>query len=109
MEGRISLQFCEQQREYYIEQESRSSGIKWASDLISQLLLMIKTQWLHMNAVVHKRRRDGLKLEEGQRISNEIIEIIQEGTEVIDEEDQYLLDHSIEEINAWKGDKKEYG
>ena len=106
MEGRISLQFCEQQREYYIEQESRSSGIKWASDLISQLLLMIKTQWLHRNAVVHKRRRDGLKLEEGQRISNEIIDIIQEGTEVIDEEDQYLLDHSIEEINAWKGAKK---
>jgi hypothetical protein len=70
MEGRISPQFCKQQSKYYIEQESRSSGIKWASDLISQLLLMIKTQWLHRNAVVHKRRRDGLKLEEGQKISN---------------------------------------
>ena len=34
------------------------------------------------------------------------MEIIQEGTEVIDEEDQYLLDRSIEEINAWKGAKK---
>ena len=106
IEGRISLHFREVQTKYYIEQESRSSGLKWASDLISQLFIMIRTQWLHRNAVVHKRRRDGLKIIEGNKISEKIQETLQEGGNTVDEADQYLLDHSIEEIDAWTGAKK---
>jgi hypothetical protein len=106
MEGRISIHFQKKQTNYYIAQESRSSGLKWASDLISQLLIMIRTQWLHRNAVVHKRRRDGLKIGEGNKISAKIQETLQEGESEIDEADRYLLDYSIEEINAWTGAKK---
>ena len=106
IEGRISLHFRKEQTKYYIEQESRSSGLKWASDLISQLFIMIRTQWLHRNAVVHKRRRDGLKIIEGNKISAKIQEILHEGANAIDEVDQYLLNHSIEEIETWTGAKK---
>ena len=67
---------------------------------------MIRTQWLHRNAVVHKRRRDGLKIIEGNKISAKIQEIWQERANIVYEVDQYLLNHSIAEIETWIGAKK---
>ena len=64
---------------------------------------MIKTQWLHRNAVVNKRRIDGLKIIEGNKISAQIQEILQKEANTIDDADQYLLNHSIEEIETWTG------
>ena len=67
---------------------------------------MIRTQWLHRNVVVHERRRDGLKVAEGNKIRAEIQEILQEDANTVDEADQYLLDYSIGEIETWTGAKK---
>ena len=67
---------------------------------------MIRIQWLHRNAVVHKRRRDGLKIIEGNKVSERIKDTLQEGEHNIDETDHYLLNYGLKEIETWTGAKK---
>ena len=106
MEGRIAITLGVFQEAYYKSNESRSSSLKWSSDLISHLIIMIRTQWLHRNSVVHKRRKDGLKIEEGKKISTQIYEALETGARDLDTVDHYLLDYSIEQIDEWTGAKK---
>lgn len=93
MEGKISQRFQIIQQQYYTIIESKLSGHKWASALISKLLIMIHKQWIYRNNVVYKRRKDGLKLEEGIRIKRKIIELCNEGDTVLEPEDHYLMDN----------------
>ena len=52
----------------------------WASELISRLLLMIHTQWIYRNDIVHKRAKDGLNITESTTTNNTIINKLDLGT-----------------------------
>ena len=67
---------------------------------------MIHTQWIHRNGVVHKRKRDGLKVEEGKRISEIIKAALEGGASDLEDLDRYLLDYTLKEIDEWTGTKK---
>ena len=106
MEGKISKRFQTVQQEYYTDIDSKFSSHKWASDLISRLLLMIHKQWIYRNNVVHKRRKDGLKHKEGMKVERKIEALCAEGETTLEPEDHYLMDDTLECIQEWDGIKK---
>ena len=105
MEGKIALTLGVLQTAYYKLNESRSSGLKWTSDLISQLVFMIRTQWLRQKSVVYKRYRYGLQINKEEMISTELQEVV-DGVRDLDKADHYLLDYRIQQIDEWTGAKK---
>ena len=106
IEGKIPIELRVKQHEYYTEIESRKTGMTWASDLISKLLLLIHTQWIYRNDIVHKRARDGLKLAESAETNKEITAQFNLGPDSLLGEDEHLLEHTKNETSEWSGIKK---
>jgi hypothetical protein len=67
-EGKISVQWKHLQAEHYRSIDSRRSPGKWAAGLITNLLSVIHSQWLHRCTVLHKRDAQGLQLKQGQEL-----------------------------------------
>jgi hypothetical protein len=65
-EGKISKQWWRIQTAHYLTINSRRSPTKWAAGLITNLLSVTHSQWLHRCAVAHERDAQGLKLKEGR-------------------------------------------
>ena len=68
-EGKISKQWQQIQKAHYRNLNSRRSPTKWAAGLITNLLSVTHSQWLHRCAVEHERDAQGLKLKEGQELT----------------------------------------
>ena len=67
-EGKLSRHWQQIQSDFYRSIESRRSPGKWAAGLITNLLMVTHSQWLHRCAVLHERDAQGLKLQEGQAL-----------------------------------------
>jgi hypothetical protein len=67
-EGKISAQWKQLQAEHYRSIDSCRSPGKWAAGLITNLLSVTHSQWLHRCAVLHERDVQGLKLKQGREL-----------------------------------------
>jgi hypothetical protein len=65
-EGKISVKWKHLQAEHYRSIDSQRSAGKWAAGLITNLLSVTHSQWLHRCAVLHERDAQGLKLKQGR-------------------------------------------
>jgi len=68
-EGKISKQWRHIQTAHYRTINSRRSPTKWAAALITNLLSVTHSQWLHRCAVEHERNVQGLKMKEGRELT----------------------------------------
>jgi hypothetical protein len=68
MEGKISVKWNQLQAEHYQSIDLCQSHGKWAAGLITNLLSVTHSQWLHQCAVLHKGDAQGLRLKEGQAL-----------------------------------------
>jgi len=75
-DGKLSAKWRLVQAAYYRSIDSRRSPGKWAAGLITNLLMVTHSQWLHRCAVLpsHARDAEGLKLKEGQELQAAIQE-----------------------------------
>jgi len=105
-EGKISSVFRELQHKYLVSIDSRKTALQWTSQLISKLLLLLHTQWIYRNAVVHKRTRDGLKKKEGAYITSKIHQQFALGNLMLDKDDSFLLRTTAKDILALSGIEK---
>ena len=102
-EGKISNEFRLIQHEYFVSIGSRKTALHWTAQLISKLLLLIHTQWIYRNAVVHKRTKDGLKRKEGAYIRSKIHQEFALGASQLDKDDRFLMENTEQEILALSG------
>ena len=102
-EGKISNEFRLIQHEYFVSIDSRKTALHWTAQLISKLLLLVHTQWIYRNAVVHKRTKDGLKRKEGAYIRSKIHQEFALGASQLDKDDRFLMENTEQEILALSG------
>jgi hypothetical protein len=73
-EGKLSSKWQLLQAEHYKSIDSCRSPGKWAAGLITNLLVVTHSQWLHRCAILHEKDAQGLKLKEGQELQTDIQE-----------------------------------
>jgi hypothetical protein len=104
----ISKEITVIQRQFYALNGSRLSLEKWSSGLITQLTEITHGQWLYRNYIVHDlvfgtiatARKENLLLE---------IELQRElGDAGFLEEDKYLAEVSLEEMELSSGEREHY-
>ena len=102
-EGKISKEFRRIQHEYLVSIDSRKTALHWTAQLISKLLLLVHTQWVYRNAIVHKRTKDGLKRKEGAYICSKIHQEFALGANQLDKDDKFLMESTEQDILALSG------
>ena len=102
-EGKISNEFRLIQHEYLVSIDSRKTALHWTAQLISKLLLLVHTQWVYRNAIVHKRTKDGLKRKEGAYIRSKIHQEFALGANQLDKDDRFLMENTEQDILALSG------
>jgi hypothetical protein len=108
LEGMISKEITVIQRQFYALSGSHLSLEKWSSGLITRLMEITHRQWLYRNYIVHDlvsgiivtARKENLLLE---------IELQHELGDVgLLEEDKYLAEVNLEEMELSLGERQHY-
>ena len=106
LEGKLTSEIRVIYARYIGLPTSDTTVTKWITGLISSLLKTIHSQWIYRNEVVHKRNADGLKHVEGANVRIAIRSQLRLGTNGLDDEDKFLVQHTYHEINKWSGEEK---
>ena len=81
---------------------------RWARGLVVKLLELTHRQWLYRNVVVHDAKMGTLRTAQKENIQREIDKQLDLGSEGLLEEDQYLTEINLGDIEQDFGDKHEY-
>lgn len=108
MEGMITMQVVEAQYHAQIITGSRRSIKSWASGLVIKLLECMHGQWLYRNVVVHDAMSGALATARKEDIQRAIEEQQLLGIQDLQEEDHYLLEVNLENLEVSSGERQEY-
>jgi hypothetical protein len=97
-EGKISKQWQQIQKAHYRNLNSRRSPTKWAAGLITNLLSVTHSQWLHRCAVEHERDAQGLKMKEGRELTAAITAQLALGVEGLHARDRHYITRGRDHI-----------
>lgn len=108
MEGMISKECTELQLQWMRYCGSKKLITYWATGLVTRLLEVTHGQWLYRNIVVHDSVSGAKASLRKEEIQMEI-EMQQElGEEGLLEEDKYLLEVNLEDLETTNGERQEY-
>lgn len=108
MEGMISKEIVPLQKNYLILSGSHWSVERWTIGLVTKLLEVTHGQWLYRNVLVHDKVSGELASLRKEEIQTEI-EIQQElGDEGLLEEDKYLMEVNLEDLEVTSGERQTY-
>jgi len=108
MEGMVSKEICGIQRQHLILEGSSLSVNRWMSGLITKLLEITHGQWLYRNVQVHDDVAGAHATLRKEELLAEI-ELQQDlGAEGLMEEDKYLLEVNLEDLENTSGERQEY-
>ena len=106
MEGMISKEVLEIQAEFTAVGAGSMTTVNWAKGLAIKLLEITHSQWLYRNVVVHDAV-GGLKAaQRKQELQAEIKRQIEQGGEGLDEQDIYLLEINLEDLEHSLGEEQ---
>ena len=108
MEGMISKQVVEAQYHSQTITGSRRSIKSWASGLVIKLLECTHGQWLYRNVVVHDATSGTLAMARKEDIQRAIEEQQALGTQDLQDEDHFLLEVNLEDLESSSGERQEY-
>ena len=108
LEGMISKEFAVLQKEYWDETGATNSLDKWAEGLIVRLLEITHGQWIYRNYVVHDRVSGALATARKEEIQAEIEKQQELGATELLEEDKYLLEVNLGDLETSSGERQEY-
>jgi hypothetical protein len=106
-EGKLSHHWWQLQAEHYKLIDSPCSASKWAAGLVTNLLGITHSQWLHRCAVLHERDTQGLKLKDSQQLAAAIQEDFLLGLEGLQAWDRHFITCGQATINALPADNKQ--
>ena len=108
MEGMISRELVELQKYAVVESGSRMSVEKWAQELVIKLLEITHGQWLYRNVVVHDKTAGDLVTRRKEEIRAALEEQMDLGEEGLAEEDRFLLEINLDELDNSTGEDQTY-
>ena len=107
MEGMISKEFRKIQ-EVHSGLYGTIPGNKWAQCLVTKLLEITHGQWLVRNFLIHDEVSGMLALERKEDLQIAIEEQIEMGVRGLDEEDKYLMEIKLEDLETTRGESQAY-
>ena len=108
MEGMVSRRIIDLQRDYFALHGTSWKLDKWASGLLVWLLEVTHGQWLYRNVVVNDAVHGHLALTRKEDIAAEIeSQLLQGGTDLL-EEDSFLLEVNLGDLQESTGERHEY-
>jgi hypothetical protein len=108
MEGMISRELVELQKYAVTGTGSRMSVETWAKELVIKLLEVTHGQWLYRNVVVHDRTAGDLVTRRKEEIRDALEEQMELGEEGLAEEDRFLLEINLDELDNSTGEDQTY-
>jgi hypothetical protein len=106
-EGKLSHQWRQLQAEHYKSIDSPRSVGKWAAGLVTNLLGITHSQWLHRCAVLHERDTQGLKLKDGQQLAAAIQEQFLLGLDGLQARDRHFITRGQATVTALPANNKQ--
>jgi hypothetical protein len=108
MEGMISKEVVAIQRRAPVEGGGTLSLAKWGVGLVTKLLEVTHGQWLYRNVHVHDMSTGDLVTRRKEELRRHLEEQIALGGEGLAEEDQYLLEINLDELETTSGEEQTY-
>ena len=107
MEGMISKEWITIQKDHFNLFGGSVSPAKWAQGLVTRLLEVTHGQWLYENVQVHDTTTGILATQRKEKLQKEIEDPIL-GGRGLEEEDKFLLEINLEDLETTSGDTQEY-
>ena len=108
MEGMISKEMLDIQQHHLELIGSTWTITAWAKGLIVKLLEVTHGQWLYRNVHVHDIVTGSHAVRRKEAIRREIQMQLDLGGEGLDEEDMYLLEINLDDLDNTSGEAQEY-
>ena len=108
MEGMISKECAQLQGEFMAACATKLSQRDWAMGLITRLLEVTHGQWLYRNVQVHDELAGVIVTQRKEEIQMEIERQQDLGEEGLLDEDKYLLEVNLGDLDSTSGDWQEY-
>ena len=108
MEGMISRDLCDTQEDQYMAPRDRLSCKNWKQTLVIKLLEVTHGQWLYRNVHVHDSISGKHALEQKEKLRHALLDQLDLGDEELDEQDKYLLEINLGDLDTSTGDDQEY-
>ena len=108
MEGMISKECANLQRDFLAVREARLSISAWSMGLITNLLEITHGQWLYRNMQVHDAISGAAATRRKEEIQMEIERQQDLGADGLLEEDHYMLEINLEDLESSSGERQEY-
>ena len=108
MEGMVSTELLKLQSESARIQGLKLSMSRWSTGLITKLLEVTHGQWIYRNLLVHDRISGVLATKKKEELQREIQKQQELGGDGLDEEDKFLLEIKLEDLEESSGEHQEY-
>ena len=108
MEGMVSKEFCQIQDTYSRISGNHMLGPKWVQGLSLKLLEFTHGLWLVRNFLIHDKVSGMLALERKEEIQVAIEEQLEMGTAGLEEDDLYLMEINLEDLESTSGENQAY-
>ena len=104
----MSKECIKLQQDFAVVHGSKFSMDKWATGLITRLLEVTHGQWLYRNFQVHDTISGELATKKKEEIQMEIEEQQDLGEDGLLQEDQFLMEINLEDLESTSGERQEY-
>ena len=108
MEGLISKEILPIQHQYLKLNSSKWSIERWAKGLVVKLMEVTHGQWLFRNVQVHDRVSGAHAVRRKEALREEIGYQLDCGGQELAEEDKYLLEINLDDLDSTSGETQEY-
>ena len=108
MEGMISKEMIKIQEQFYDIQGGRLRPKVWASTLVIKLLEVTHGQWLYRNVHVHDSLTGIVATTRKEKLQKEIEDQIELGGDGLAEEDRWMLEINLDDLESTSGETQEY-
>ena len=108
MEGMIGRRIREIQAAFAVTNGSRITPDQWASGVVIKLLEATHGQWLYRCIQVHNRVQGTTATQRKEDLQREIEEQQDQGFDGLLEEDQFLREVNLEDLESTSGERQEY-
>ena len=108
MEGCVSKEVVQLQTEFAKVHGMKMSIAGWASGLITKLLEVTHGQWIYRNLLVHEKSSGVLATKRKEELQTEIQKQQELGVEGLADEDKFLLEIRLEDLEESSGEQQAY-
>ena len=108
MEGMISIEMRSLQETHSMLRGCNTSASLWGPGLVTRLLEITHGQWLYRCVQIHDKTQGTLITNRKENLQRQIEEEMDKGWDDLLEEDQYLAEINLEDLEVSNGERQEY-